>query len=110
MSTGPIIIVQKPTVVDLDNVQTIEAATPIDIDVLFQPRSLPVDMNSLDIEARKGFFSKSLTDMLKPYVHGTSLQVQNAQIPQGKFLLEISIADQEGDTTTQSYRLEITGP
>lgn len=110
LSIGPLIVVEKPKVIDGANGPTIEVANPVDINVLFQPRSTPVDMDSLDIEARKGFFSKSLTPMLKPYIHGTALQVQNAEIPPGRFVLEISIADQAGNTSTQTYRLEIVQP
>ena len=42
-SAGPIIDVEKPKVVDEENGPTIEAATPVNIDVLFQPRNTPVD-------------------------------------------------------------------
>ena len=40
-SAGPIIDVEKPKVVDEANGPTIEAATPVNIDVLFQPRCRP---------------------------------------------------------------------
>jgi hypothetical protein len=109
-SAGPIIDVEKPKVVDEANGPSIEAATPVNIDVLFQPRTTPVDMTSLDVEARKGLFSKSLTHMLKPYIRGTALQVENAEIPPGRFVLDISIADQAGNKTTNTYRLEIVKP
>jgi hypothetical protein len=109
LSAGPIVVVQEPQLI-VSDVPTIDATTPIDFDVLFKPRASPVDMGSLDIEARKGFFAKSLTPMLKPYIHGTELQVQKADIPPGRFILEISIADQSGNTTTEIYRLEISRP
>lgn len=62
-------------------------------------------MSSLEVVARKGIFSKSLTERLKPYVDGTSLNVKKAEIPAGRFLIQISIADLNGRATAQSYEL-----
>jgi hypothetical protein len=108
LSTGPLIVVRRPPVV-AGELPTIETATPASLVVLFEPRKAPVDMNSLKIEAHKGFFSKSLTDLLRPYIHGDAIDVNNAEIPQGKFLLDITISDETGDTTVNTYRLEVRG-
>jgi hypothetical protein len=106
LSDGPNIVIRSPQVVSGD-VPTIEAQTPINLVVIFEPRNSPVDMSSLAVEAHKGFFSKSLTDMLRPYIHNDSIEVSKAQIPAGKFLLDISIGDQAGNVTTATYRLKV---
>ncbi len=81
LSTGPIIAVEKPKVDDIDGVPTIATDTPTDLLVVFKQRTAPVDMNSLDVEARKGWFSKSLTDMVRPYVKGNTLDVPGLKSP-----------------------------
>jgi len=106
LSAGPEIVIRSPQVVSGD-VPTIETQTPAKLVVLFEPRNSPVDMSSLAVEAHKGFFSKSLTDMLRPYIYNDSIEVSKAQIPAGKFLLDISIGDQAGNVTTATYRLKV---
>jgi len=75
--------------------------------VIFEARSAPVRMDSLNVEARKGFFSKSLTELLRPYVHGEEIELSQVEIPTGRFMLDISIADTNGNTTDGTYRLEV---
>jgi hypothetical protein len=108
LSAGPNIVIRSPQVVSGD-VPTIETPTPAKLIVLFEPRNAPVDMSSLDVEAHKGFFSKSLTDMLRPYIHNDTIEVSQVQIPAGKFMLDISIGDRAGNTTTTTYRLKVNG-
>jgi hypothetical protein len=108
LSTGPLIVIRSPPIVPGD-IPTIETATPASLIVLFEPRSAPVDMNSLDVEAHKGFFSKSLTYLLRSYIRGDAIDVKNVEIPEGKFMLDISISDEAGDTTVDTYRLEVLG-
>jgi hypothetical protein len=88
-------------------IPTIETKTPADLVVQFEPRNAPVEMSSLAVIAHKGNFSKSLTDMLRPYVRNDTIEVSKVQIPAGKFLLDITIGDQEGNVTTATYRLEV---
>jgi hypothetical protein len=90
------------------DVPTIETPTPANLVVLFEPRNSPVDMKSLDVEAHKGFFSKSLTALLRPYIHGDAIELSKVEIPAGRFMLDITIADQVGDTTDATYRLEVS--
>jgi hypothetical protein len=86
-AAGPRIVIQKPTLKESSDGPTIETVTPA--------------------TARKGFFSKSLTDLLKPYVNGTALQVQDVAIPEGRFRIEIVIADKNGAKTVETYRLQV---
>jgi hypothetical protein len=107
LSLGPQILVRRPRLVAGD-IPTIEAQTPTDLDVIFQPRSAPVRMNSLSVTARKGFFSKSLTEMLRPYIQGDAIKVTKVEIPTGQFMLDISIADANGNISEDTYRLEVS--
>jgi hypothetical protein len=106
LPVGPQIVVRRPKVLPGD-IPTIEAQSPTDLDVIFEPRDAAVVMDSLDVKARKGFFSKSLTGLLRPYIRGDSIEVSNVEIPAGRFILDISIADVDGNTTDETYRLEV---
>jgi hypothetical protein len=106
-SNGPRIEVRSPALKVAGDGPILETATPANLVVAFQANESPVDMNSLEVTARKGFFSKSLTQMLKPYIHGTVLEVKDVAIPAGKFLIEIAIADKAGAKTVDTYRLQV---
>jgi hypothetical protein len=107
-SLGPRIVLQYPSVKHNGRVPVIETDTPAMFRVLFKPNSAPVDMSSLQVRARKGFFKKSLTRFLKPYIHGTMIEAQNLQFPSGKFMIEIDISDHDGQSTSQSYYLHVS--
>jgi hypothetical protein len=64
-------------------------------------------MGTLQVIAKKGFFKKSLTNRLKPYIQGTSLHARSVSIPAGKFLIQVSIADRGGIKTTETYLLKV---
>ena len=64
-------------------------------------------MESLDITARKGVFSVSLTPRLRPYIQGTMLEANSVSVPEGRFMIRIEIADRDGSKTQESYRLEV---
>ena len=103
---GPEIIIRRPPVVAGD-VPTIRATSPTDLDVIFEPREAPVSMDTLKVEVRKGFFARSLTQLLRPYISGDSIKLSQVEIPAGRFLLDISIADTSGNITDASYLLEV---
>jgi len=106
LSLGPQILVRRPRLVPGD-IPTIEAQSPTDLDVVFQPRSAPVQMDSLSVTAHKGFFSKSLTELLRPYIQGNAIKLTKVEIPTGRFMLDISIADVNGNISDDTYRLEV---
>ena len=108
LQAGPRIIVTSPLITQSDGVPTIETTSPANLTVMFDDAESRVDMSTLEVRARKGFFSKSLTTMLRPFIHRNALEVSNAIIPPGRFMLEVSIADQAGNRTDETYRLEIT--
>ena len=104
---GPRIDVRAPQVrADTDGA-ILETRTPASLMIRFEPNLAPVNMGSLEVTARKGIFSKSLTGLLKPYVQGTSLAVDGVAIPSGKFLVEIAIADERGAQTVETFRLQV---
>jgi hypothetical protein len=105
---GPRIVLQHPSVKRNGRVPVIETDTPARLRVFFEPNASPVDMSSLQVRARKGFFKKSLTQFLKPYIHGTMIEAQNLQFPSGKFMIEIDISDRAGQSTSQSYYLHVS--
>ena len=77
----------------------------MDFFVFFEVNHAPVDMGSLRATAKKGLFSKSLTDRLRPYIQGMNLQANALTIPAGRFLIQIEIADQRGAKTEGHYLL-----
>jgi hypothetical protein len=105
---GPHVIVQKPQVLAASETPTLTATSPTDLLVVFEPNRAPVNMNSLEVQARKGIIKISLTDRLKPYIQGTTIQAPNLQIPSGKFLIEIDIADVQGERTLRKYYLQVS--
>lgn len=107
LSPGPRIVLQHPQAKDSSTGPVIETLSPTDFFVVFEENHTPVDMDSLQITAKKGIFSTSFTARLKPYIQGTSLQAKAVQIPAGRFLIQIEIADRQGTKTTETYRLMV---
>ena len=106
---GPRIVMQSPQLNETRLERTIETVTPLDLLILFEANRAAVDMDSLQVTARKWLFTKSLTALLKPYVRGTILQGEEVKIPAGRFLLEIEIADVHGVKTVETYRVKVRG-
>ena len=108
-SDGPSIVLQSPTITSVRaNPPTITTVTPLDFFIVFEPRAAPINMASLEVRARKGFFSKSLTDRLKPYIDGTTIQAKDLNVPTGTFHIEIEIADNGGQKTFEEYYLQVS--
>jgi len=101
-------VVRDPHVVEEAEGRIISTTTPTRLSVSFEENQAPVDMASLDVSASKGFFSKSLTSLLKPYVAGTDLRVDQLEIPTGRFLITIEIADAHGEKTAETFRLDVS--
>ena len=106
ISSGPIITFQTPPLSNNGN-PTLEASSPLSLMVIFEEKNAPVDMASLEVVAKKGFFSKSLTDRITPFVDGTTLKASGLEIPKGKFKIQIVIADIQGNQTSNEYRLMV---
>ena len=105
--SGPRIVVREPTVTRTADGAVIETTPSTRLVVVFEPNRAPVDMDSLDIRARKGPFAVSLTSRLKPYIQGTSLQADGVTVPEGRFVVQIEIVDRSGAKTVETYRLDV---
>lgn len=107
---GPRIIVREPAVKDSADGAVIETTPSTRFVISFEQNRAPVDMESLEVKARKGLLAVSLTPRLKPFVSGTTLRSEALTIPEGRFLVQIEIVDIAGARTTESYRLEVRRP
>ena len=105
--SGPRIVVQYPPVTPTGDGPVIETVPSTRFQIAFEPTRAPVDMESLDVTARKGIFSVSLTPRLKPYIQGTVLHANSVSVPEGRFMIQIQIADRDGGKTQESYRLQV---
>jgi len=105
LSIGPRIIIKRPPIKDVADGPLIETISPTDLMIFFEENRASVDMNSLQVEAKKWLFTLSLTARLRPYIQGTSLQAKGVQVPEGLFVIQIEIADVAGAKTVGTYRL-----
>jgi hypothetical protein len=104
-NNGPQIILRYPELMRTASEQMIRTTTFAHFEMVFEPREAPVNMYSLTVLARKGIFKKSLTNLLKPYIRGNAIIVDGIKLPQGKFVLEVQIADRDGEQTSQQFHV-----
>ncbi|QJB57055.1 hypothetical protein [Pseudodesulfovibrio sp. zrk46] len=104
---GPKIVFESPKVKETDKGLVIDSPSTMDLLVFFREGIAPVNMKSLNIKAKKGWFSKNLTKRLEPYLLGQSIRANNVKIPSGRFKLEIKVADDDGNESVQEYMCEI---
>jgi hypothetical protein len=105
LSLGPRIVIERPPIKDAADGPIIDTISPTDVIIVFEENRAPVDMTSLQIEAKKWLFTLSLTARLKPYIQGTRLHGKGVQVPEGLFVIQIQIADVAGAKTVGTYRL-----
>lgn len=107
---GPRIDFQNPTITDPPSV--VETTTPLALSVAFMPNRAPIDIESLEVRAKRGILRRRITSMVLPYVvpdgDGWRFVIESAAIPRGRFRIEIEIADENGERTVQSYFFRIT--
>jgi hypothetical protein len=106
---GPYIDIRYPAVITSDGRKIIEIQSPMRLDIAFVKREAgdSVNMNSLEVTGKKGWFSKRYTDRIRPYVDGNMINVSGVSIPSGTFYLQVSIADVAGVRTTEEYILVV---
>jgi hypothetical protein len=110
LPAGPRIVVREPAVKSSPDGSVIETTPLTRFVISFEQNRAPVDMESLEVRARKGILAVSLTPRLKPFVKGTLLESETVSIPEGRFLVQIEIVDVAGARTTESYRLDVRRP
>lgn len=88
---GPIIAVKNPKMLQ-------QLQSPIDIFIAFEPgkSGKPADMRTLKVTLI-GFINFNITDRLREYIKGNSLDVEQAKLPAGKHRLRMSIKDVGGN-------------
>lgn len=77
--------------------------SPSSLTVEFKKTKNEIDFDTLDVRGRKFGFSKSVTDLVRPYLDGNLLAAKNVELPKGKFLVEVEIADVDGRTTVRPF-------
>jgi hypothetical protein len=106
LQSGPKVEFERPEPIFLegeDRYPQLRIVSPASLHVVFEPNLADVDMTSLRVVAKKFFFSKDLTDRLRPFIQGTTVQAENVEVPSGTFHVELSVADIEGRETEEEY-------
>ncbi len=108
-SNGPRIEIVRPSVTIAEAGPTIETQSPTEFFVSFEKSASgnPADMRTLKVIGKRCFFIKELTERLKPYIVGSKIKASNLKIPNGRFHLEVSIADTAGVETVEHYQLVV---
>ena len=72
-------------------------------------RGALVKLETLEICGQAWGFERCFTDKLKPYLnaHTNILDVPNLDIPTGKYVIEIRIADEWGQETVADYKVSV---
>jgi hypothetical protein len=103
---GPDIHFEAPEPVSSEDSATsleLRVTPPASLHVSFLRNASDVDMDSLRVRARRGIFSRDLTDRLAPYIIGTSIRAEQIDVPTGRFRIELRIEDVEGRRTEAEY-------
>lgn len=106
---GPLIAVRSPSVQPTKPIPTIETTTPIHLAVHFLAHEAPVKLQTLEVCGKAWGFQRCFTDKLKPYfnTHTNILDVPNLDIPMGKYVIEIRVADEKGQETVAYYKIAV---
>jgi len=104
---GPIIEILAPAVEKTAKGRRIVTTTVLDLMVSIRENAAPVAMETLAVKGKKGFFSLSLTDKVKPFIRGTEIRALGLSIPEGKFELHLSVADIDGARTVEVFTIEV---
>lgn len=96
---GPQIVVMNPKALE-------RLHSPVNILVRFEAggSGQPPDMKSLSVTLR-GLFSIDITDRLRDYLLGTTLAVQDADLPAGSHRIRLAVADMAGNLSARDVTL-----
>jgi len=69
----------------------------------------PVQLETLEVCGKAWGFQKCFTDKLKPYLNTQTniLEVPQLHIPTGKYVIEMRIADAQGQETVVYYKVAV---
>jgi hypothetical protein len=103
MPAGPRIVVIRPKTDDVQH-------SPLAVSVRFEPReNVPVDLGSLKVVVQK-LFDIDITDRVMPFASPEGIMIDDAKIPSGEHLVEISVADMEGRRSSEIVKLSVGKP
>lgn len=101
--TGPKISIVSPKLDDVLH-------SPLAVSVHFEPReNVPVDLASLKVVVQK-LIDIDITDRVMPYATADGISIDEAKVPSGEHLVEISVADAQGRRTSEILKLSVTKP
>lgn len=102
-AAGPQIILVRPHPGD-------ELRSPLAVTIRFEPRGdAAVDPASLKVVVQK-LFDIDITDRVRPYASAEGIAMDQAKIPAGEHVVEISVADDHGRRTSEIVKLTVVGP
>lgn len=96
---GPLIMVMNPKALE-------RLHSPVNILVRFEPggSGQPPDMKSLSVTLR-GLINFDITDRLREYLLGTTLAVQDGDLPVGSHRIRLTVADMAGNLSARDVTL-----
>jgi len=81
--------------------------SPFDFRVKFQPHGgTTIDLDSLTV-TYKVIPAQDLTSRLKPYTHADGIEMQNAEVPAGKYRIMIFLKDSAGHEGQADIHFEV---
>jgi len=86
--------------------QRVEFVSPSSLTIEFRKTLASIDFESLDVRGRKFGFTKSVTDLVLPYLRGNLLAAEDIELPKGKFMVEVEIRDVEDRATVRQFFVE----
>ena len=101
---GPQIVVMNPRALE-------RLRSPVNILIRFEPGASgqPPDMKSLSVTLR-GLISIDITDRLKEYLIGASLEVHDAELPTGNHRIRLTLTDMGGNLSARDVTLIVAAP
>jgi hypothetical protein len=100
---GPQILFVTPKPTD-------QLKSPLNVTIKFEPRdNVPVDAKSLKVVVQK-MFDIDITDRVRPYLKPDGIYIDEAKVPSGEHVIEITLADEKGRKSTETLKLTISKP
>jgi hypothetical protein len=101
---GPRIDVRAPQML---NNQKPTVSKPVAINVRFEPLDgSQVNMTTLKVTYLK-LFGIDITDRLKPFIKGTEIAVDEADIPVGDHSIRVDIRDSQGRGSSETFSFKV---
>jgi hypothetical protein len=98
---GPLIVVKSPKILK-------QLRSPVDIHVVFEPGASgrPAAMKTLRV-LLVGFIPINITDRLRKYIDGHSLNLEQAELPTGKHRMRMRIKDVDGNANERDVVIKV---